>query len=332
MATNTKTLPDVKEALNEYFKLKRNYETKIMNNKKKIINNPTLSNREKRSEYLKLKPKCINCQRPGGTIFSIVYFKDTDKESAHRQYKATCGIIADPCNLDIKIELGNVELLPDILISIQKEITNVKNEVISNKNKLLFGYFKTEQVLEKFEELKDDITHYSTLYELYLENYNSIVDNDEKNRELTESITTSYIQINEIKKCIQKMNETNNIQYAQDAVNIYTNILQPLLNKIRDLKYNETMVWHNEDLNTCNLIQTKYSIFNLSHSSENKVISYSVGLEAQMKKKPGLIIESEESDEYNKIISDKEQVKPSELNAKTNCVKPKAGYTKQMIL
>ena len=97
-------IPDVKEALNEYFKLKRTYENKIMANKKKIINNSTLSNREKRSEYLKLKPKCINCQRPGGTIFKNISFKETDNEESYRQYNAQCGIIADPCNLDIKIQ------------------------------------------------------------------------------------------------------------------------------------------------------------------------------------------------------------------------------------
>ena len=118
----TTNIPDVKEALNEYFKLKRKYETKINENKKKIINNLTVSNREKRSEYLKLKPKCINCQRPGGSKFNITYFEETDLENSYRQHSATCGIIADPCNLDIKIKIGKVELMPVLLNVIQKEI------------------------------------------------------------------------------------------------------------------------------------------------------------------------------------------------------------------
>lgn len=71
MATN---LPSPKEALNEFFKLKSKYETQISANKKKIINDASLSKREKRSEFLKLKPKCINCQRPGGTKFQVIYF------------------------------------------------------------------------------------------------------------------------------------------------------------------------------------------------------------------------------------------------------------------
>jgi hypothetical protein len=289
-------IPDVKEALNEYFKLKRTYENKIYDNKKKIINNVTLSNREKRSEFLKLKPKCINCQRPGGTIFKIIGFEGTSTEESHREYNATCGIIADPCNLNIKIKIGKVELMPDLLNTIQKEITDTKNEIIDNKNKLLFGFLTAENVLENFEDLKENVNHFSSLYDAYLYNYNSIVDNEKKKTELDESITTYYIQIEEIKNCIKKMNETNNMQYAHDAANIYANILQPLNDKIRSLKYNETMVWHNDEFNTCNLIQTKYSISNLSYSSfEDKVVSYDVGLKANTKKKPTLIIESSES-------------------------------------
>ena len=304
-------IPDVKEGLNEYFKLKRNYEKKIMDNKKKIINNSTLSNREKRSEYLKLKPKCINCQRPGGTNFKITYFKGTDETEPYRQYTASCGIIADPCNLNIKIQIGKYELYTELLNEIQKEITDAKNDIIDDKNKLLFGYLKTNEVLEKFEELKETISHYSSLYEIYLENYNTIVDNEKKNLELQEAITESYIQIQEIKNCIKKMNETDNLQYARDAVTIYTTILEPLFNKIRNLKYNETMVWSDDSLNTCNLIQNKYSIQNLTYCSfTNKVIAYDVGLKAMPKKKPGLIIESDEENEQPTQQKEPEEPEP----------------------
>ena len=78
------TLPDVKEVTNEYFKIKKKYETQIMANKKKIMNNPYLSNREKRTEYNKLKPKCIHCKRPGGTIFSTIYVNENENEESYR--------------------------------------------------------------------------------------------------------------------------------------------------------------------------------------------------------------------------------------------------------
>jgi hypothetical protein len=304
---DTKT--SVKEALNEYFKLKLKYENQISANKKKIANNSTLSNREKRSEYLKLKPKCINCKRPGGTIFKTTFFNETDKDDSHRQYSAKCGILADPCNLDIKIQLGSVQLLPNLLNNLQSQIKELKDNVIDDKNKLLFGYITTEQALESFDDIKETIGIYTSLYESYLENYNLIVDNDKKKLELNESITNSYLQIDRIKECIHKMNETNNVQYARDAVSIYEETLVPLLNVIRQLKYNETMVWHNSDTNSCNLIQNKFSIQNLSYASfQDKVVSFDVGFEvgATRKKPMQLVIESSSTESEKPEI----QIKP----------------------
>ena len=277
MAVNIE-LPNNKDALNEYFKLKLKYEKENTLNKKKIMNNSELSKREKRSEFLKLKPKCINCKRPGGTKFENIYFPSNDKEDAHRQYSAVCGIIADPCNLRIKISVGNVELLPTLLNEMQSGIKDLKNDIIDNKNKLLFGYLTSEEVLPKFEELQEHISEFSALYESYIETYNELVDNDQKKNELNESITESFYKIEEIKECIKKMNETNNIEYARDAVTIYTTVLQPLLDKIKTLKYNENMICHNSYTNTCNLIQNRYSIENLSYASyKDTVVSFEKG-------------------------------------------------------
>ena len=104
-------------ALNEYFKLKNTYEVEIMKNKKKIMNNSTLSNKEKRQEYLKLKPKCINCKRPGGTIFSVKLFSDESKnrKTDYREFRSRCGIISNPCNLNITIQTGLYNFLPDVI-------------------------------------------------------------------------------------------------------------------------------------------------------------------------------------------------------------------------
>lgn len=297
MAANIKILPDVKEALNEYYKLKLKYETIIMANKKKIINNPTLSKREKRSEFLKLKPKCINCQRPGGTIFKTTFHAENETTDSYREHSATCGILSDPCNLKITIQMGKVEMLLELLNEMEKEIKTLKNKVIDDKNKLLFGYLTTEEALNNFAVSKEEISLYSSLYERYLETYNNLVDNEEKKVELNDSITNLYIQIDEVKNCITKMNETDNYQYAHDAATIYTTRLIPLLDIIRTLKYNESYVVNNEDANTCDLIQKKYSIENMSLSLfQNKVMSFETGYEGQPKKKKELVIEESSSE------------------------------------
>ena len=315
-------LPSPKEALNEYFKMKMKYESQINANKKKIMNNVTLSKREKRSEFLKLKPKCINCKRPGGTKFQVVYFdeKSSDVWDSHREYRAECGIVADPCPLEIKVQIGKVEQLPDILTSMEIEIKSYKDKIINDKNKLLFGYITTEDALKNFEEDQTGISLYSELYEKYLEAYNKIANNDEEKEDLNRTIIESYIFIDQIKECIKKSKDLENIQYIQDAVEIYKTSLMPILDKIRRLKYNENMVWQDEDTNSCRLIQNKYSIENMSYSNlEDKVLSFTLGMDkGVMKKKPkGLIIEeSTESTEEPALI-----VKP-ELTAADIASKP----------
>jgi hypothetical protein len=301
-------LPSPKEALNDFFKLKSKYEMQISANKKKIINNTTLSKREKRSEFLKLKPKCINCQRPGGTKFQVIYFDEKGNGAvdydSHREYRVECGIVADPCPLNIKVQIGKVEMLQDILNSMETEIKTYKNKIISDKNKLLFGYLTTEEALKNFDDDKVSISLYTELYEKYLEAYNKIVDNDEVRDDLNKSITESYIFIDKIKECIKKSQDLDELLYIQDAVQIYTTSLMPLLDKIRTLKYNENMVWQDEDTNSCRLIQNRYSIDNMSYPNlEDKVHSFTIGMDTtvgitKQKKsvKPALVIEESESE------------------------------------
>lgn len=320
-------LPSVKEALNEFFKMKLAYETVLMENKKKIINNFLLSKREKRIEFLKLKPKCINCGRPGGTRFQTTFIAESDNEEAYRQHSATCGVIADPCPLQIKIQLGKVELLPELLDSLQHSIKEKKDEVIDNKNKLLFGYLSTEEVLLKFDDLKADINDYTSLYDAYLDTYHSIVDNDRTKEELEETTSNIYIQINQIKDCIKKMNDTDNVQYARDAVNIYTNTLMPLMNKSRVLKYDETMVWHNADINTCNLMQNKNSIRSLSYSSfQDRVVAYNVNVRIESGNQRPIVFDEVEADDGIQIDGC-----PSKGKLPQTC-KTKKDYYKQALI
>jgi len=308
MDYSLKTVHDVKESLNEYFKLKQKYETEIAANKKKIINNTTLSNREKRSEFMKLKPKCINCKRPGGSIFKILFTPEDSNTESNREYNASCGIISNPCNFKIKIRCGKTELITDILNSMESEIKDIKNEIIDDKNKLLFGIIETEEAINKFEESKEHITLYTSLYEEYLSKYNTIFDNEDKKKEIEEAMTNSYIQINLIKDCIKKSDETGQKSFIFDAIQIYDTTLMPLLITIRNLKYNENFVSHNEDTNSCNLIQNKHSLSNLLYSSfQSKVIQFDIGYDA---KKSQIIVESETEEEFEKG-QPKIQPKPS---------------------
>lgn len=309
-------IPNVKEALNEYFRLKEQFENQNNVYKKRIINNQTLSKKEKRAEYLKLMPKCVNCKRPSrkGTIFSIVYHSADDKISEHRTFKVLCGNLADPCNLNIEFDVGNREHIDELMVSIRKEIKETKNKIIDDKNKLLFGLLTTETAVENFDDNKNYIGELTVIYERYLDLWNYEIDNTQKKSELDEELVKSYESINSIKDCIKKMNELNDTKYAVDAADIYHNVLEPILNKIRHLKYKETIVYNNDTNHTCNLIQRRYKIDDvLVTSYDDKIVSYDIGLKMDTgkKKKPGLIIESDsEQEESDKLLINIKGPKP----------------------
>jgi hypothetical protein len=310
----------VETDINEFYKLKNKYETELFKKKKIILNNVTLSSKEKKNEFKKLKPKCINCKRPGGTLFSVKFFPGKDE---YKEFRAVCGVVSDPCNLNITVQTGKYNLLPVVLEGIEKEIQDNKKSIIDDKNRLLFGLITTETALKNFEEIKDYISSLTALLESYLDEYNSITDNLEKKTELKESITKSYFYIEEIKLSIKKFDEDDNTQYVRDAVNIYLNNLKPLLSKISELKYKENAVYYNENENTYNLIQNKYTNQSLEFTYfNNKVLSFDVGLKAVITKTPvkkGLIIES--SSNENSLSSTKiTPFKPITFNSESSSV------------
>ena len=270
----------VNDALNEYFNLKTEFENENNIIKQKIMNHPVNSNKEKRIEYLKLKPKCINCREPSriGTIFSNSFSEADYIFDSHRTLKASCGNLENPCNLNIIINLGRYEKIDDLMSNIRNEIINYKNDIINDKNKILFGLIKTETAIANFELNKEMIKEYTIIYEEYLNQRNNVVDNSQKKIELDESITQHYIYINQIKECIINMNKTNNTKYALDAAVIYNNTLLPLLKKIQQLKYKLTDVYYNEYDKTCNLIQLKNKISDLLFCGyTDNVAAYDVG-------------------------------------------------------
>jgi hypothetical protein len=331
------SIESVDSAINEYYKLKNKYETEINKHKKTISNNKTLSNKEKRMEFQKFKPKCVNCGRPVGTIFSVKYFPEINNEGEHKELKALCGGLGvDPCNLNITIRIGLYNLLPNILNVIEKIIKEDKADIIDDKNKLLFGYITTEQALQNFEEKKDSVNDFTELLQDYLGVYTKITDNKEKNQELKEDIENSYALISNIKECVVKYNETDNNQFIRDLVNIYTNQLKPILNKIAALKYKVNTVHFDEDTGIYHLIQSKYNIKTLEYTNfVDKVIFYNVGFKKTPSakkpqvKKTTFVIESESEKESEKE-SENEYESESEKSMSSTPISIGGSYPNEM--
>ena len=262
------------EALEQYYKLKSLYENNYEKDKLKIIRDQTKSWREKRSEFQKWKPKCINCKRPVGTRFTQ---KNDETEDA-TIYRAVCGSLSEPCNLNIELKSSHAELYPEIISNLEKDIQSSKMDIIQNKNKLIFNYINQEEAVELFDNLKDSIQDTTDILAFYLEEYIQITDNKDKTDKLKEDTEKSYIVIKDMNELIKKYEETNNTKIIQDVTSIYVNQLMPLLQKVRETKYNKNSVEFNSDNNTFHLIQEKYTIGDLTFRySKPKVIHFVIG-------------------------------------------------------
>ena len=270
--------------LSEYYKLKSKYDEINKKARSKIVNNEGLAMKEKRKEIQKLVPQCILCKQPGGTIFSNKF----DKTTNTRLLSARCGNLATPCNLNIKLNTGKFGLYPDGITEIQKLNNDLKNVIIDDKNKLLFGYLTTEDVLDNFETIKSYITTNTVELEIYIREYYNIIDNVDDNKRLKEITETSFSKIKNIKTSIESFNEEDNQQFVFDAVEIYVKELVPLLKEMMDLKYKNNMVWFDQDTNVYHLIQEKYSIKEMEIDTlGTEVINFDTTLEIKERpKKP----------------------------------------------
>jgi hypothetical protein len=269
------------DALNTYYKLKDTYENSYKKDKNKIIKTKGLSWKEKRIEYTKLKPKCINCKRPVGTFFSTV------AKNSERTLVAKCGDKKNPCSLNIVINLGYIINLSTQLTNDEKKIAQIKKDIIIDKNKLLFGYLSSKDAVEKFDEVKESFSGISINYEYSLNSYTDIIDNKEKKEELQKEEAEAQLIIGNMKKMISEFEKSNDVQFVNDAVEVYVKEMVPLLDIIMKKKYAYSGVDYDEDTNMYKLIQVPFSIekleWDLAENSQG-VVSLKMGMDRQVDK------------------------------------------------
>jgi hypothetical protein len=269
------------ESLDQYYSYKDKYESNLKKDKVQIIKLEGLSWREKRIEFMKIKPKCINCRRPVGSIFS------TKVQEDGRHLIALCGDRKSPCPFNININLGLVQNIQDNLRNDETSLNDYKRDVIVDKNDLLFGYITAEEAVVKFDKLKDQVTEFTKVYEFTLQTYLNIVDNPVKKAELEKLQMEFYNNLDNFNTMIKQYNTTQNTQLIVDAIDLYKNTMEPRANEIMNKKYVYNSVEYNDDDNTFHLIQLPITSENLEWDlmdNGQKVVSFKVGVEPEKKK------------------------------------------------
>jgi len=233
----------VDRAINNYYRLKHDYESPFNKKKEAIIRNKALSKGQKRDRFNRIRRKCINCNRAGGTIFS----------NKDKILKAVCGNTQHPCNLNIEIVKGSYMQVSDMKDIIFNDLENNKTEIIKTKLNYLFGYITEEEVTEQFEIAKIDYTVDKQIYTSLEKRVNDTLNKNKE--EITEINTNMYLYIDEFRQIIKNYFEDNNGAYLRDANEVYISRIKPATERLRDIKYKQMGVEYDEEDDEYKLIQ-----------------------------------------------------------------------------
>jgi hypothetical protein len=130
------------KAINKYYLLKKKYQEERDKMKRKIMDNNNYSLSDKKEKISLIKQSCIFCNDSVGTLF---YKKDG-------VLYAKCGNSENPCDKSIEIKTSQYLQLNTIIDYLHKDISDITDEIINNKTKLVLGVENSDDVIPVFEE------------------------------------------------------------------------------------------------------------------------------------------------------------------------------------
>ena len=202
----------------------------------------------------KIKPLCISCNRPVGSIF----VRKINKKGLVILF-ARCGDRKHPCPFKILLSTGKFSDVYTKIDFLAQQILDQKTKIILGKNNLLFGYEKQNDVLDHFDEFKKQLSELNfTINKFYSHLYHYGSFNNpiwRKNfKELQEQI---YSTIESIIKDTSSLSSSSVPKIADVVLQ-----LQPLLDKLRQMKYAICYVEEKEE-DEYQLIEKEHSIAQL---------------------------------------------------------------------
>lgn len=258
------------DAINAYFSMKNDYETKIHNKKKQIYNKEP---NKKLAKYIikQYIPECIKCKRKVGSIFN----KENDT------YTIICGDTQNPCNLDVRIFAGTLSQFHSTFEALKEVFDETRDIVIRQKLDTLFDYVTEEDAVKLFKTQSELYMSNESLYNDYLERYNEMYNNTDTARRINEKQTNLFSMFEKNKELIDEYKKTNNREFLKAAVDLQVNEIANELQNIRILKH-EIMEMFKQDTGTIfplnTLFQSPVSISKLDYTSgeQRRVISFTV--------------------------------------------------------
>jgi hypothetical protein len=237
---------NIKDALNEYFKLKSTYENMIHDMKKKIFEKADTKRQAKR-DVLTIKPPCIKCKRPVGTIFS----------KQNGRYNAICGDTTKPCGLDIQIFVGESIMNFNYILEVFREDNEeLKDNIIRQKLDTLFNYTTEQESIKIFKKELEKFNSNSNIYKSLLDKNNVLYHSIDKKHLIEKKNDEIFHLIERVNALLKEYENTQNKELLKQAVHIQIKEIQPEIRNLRNLKH-EIMELNEHTEN----YQHKYSIY-----------------------------------------------------------------------
>lgn len=257
------------DAINNYYKLKNNYETPYKNLVDSLVKNKILTTEEKKKKISQYKNKCVNCNSLGGSIF----------KQENNILIARCGNTHNPCKLDITLQKGEYDNIYNILNELNTNINDNKIKTIKIKYNFLFGFTTENSTIKDFNKLKITLIKEVKKYQDVFSKYIAIMNNQEKKTLIYQQSIGLLSVISNFKTLISQFEKTGEETFLKEATELYVDNIIKTSNNIRKLKYATNKVEFNSNDKTYNLIQKSYNqeeLLLLIDGSENKIIKYQI--------------------------------------------------------
>lgn len=225
---------DYMDALNQYFKLKSNYETNLFADKKTVYNNALVREMGKRRAKklaANVLPKCISCKRRVGSIFKSII---DDKNRP--MYIATCGDKENPCSLRIELFKGKPLEVESTLIELIEERESLKDDIVLKKLNTIFKYSNENAMIKQFNETMEEFTLVNGFTKQIYEKHNLMYKDPIREQLISKEYQDIYSMISSIKNIMKEYQLNPQAHLMKSAIEIQKELNSKIL-KVRLMKY-----------------------------------------------------------------------------------------------
>jgi len=262
---------ELNRMVEQYYRKKSAYDQSVIAMKSSIMSKTKLKFKQKYDEMRKAKAPCVKCGRAVGSIFKATGHFETEQEPYKCQYRvleAKCGDTQSPCKLNVNIELGCYQLIPDIIQFDMSKVQSLRNETIKTKNDLLYDVITSEDAITKFNEIKQNMDVLNSVLDFYKTRYSNILSNKESEEDMKQLIMVLFEAVNKNQELCREYDKNQTIDNLKTVVENYRAIVEPNLLKVRNIKYSFCQVNFDEEEDTYSLVQYKVTPKQLEWNSD----------------------------------------------------------------